>query len=323
MVCDADFAVAAPAMAPGAADACRGCGGCGCPAAAAWHDVWACQFLQQQQQQQQQQPHHWDGAKAAMQTMGCDAADAVCAADACDDDASVDDACSVSGTPRHASRSPAARGTASDRTACWEPPEQQEQQWQQHQQQLLLQQQQHQQQHQQHQQPHYERGGALGAAPRAGAGLRPLVAALVWAADRLGARADGEVLMFALHLWQRVAARVDERRVAWLVAEARARLALAATAAAAAPAPGDCSADAWARWHDAAAAAAAAAAAPAPPLHTALLVTLWLASKVEGARGAAAKAAKAAEAAGVDGPGIVDLELYILELLDFRPYLDW
>ncbi|KIZ00362.1 hypothetical protein MNEG_7601 [Monoraphidium neglectum] len=60
-----------------------------------------------------------------------------------------------------------------------------------------------------------------------------------------------------------------------------------------------------------------------PPLHAAVLVTLWLASKLEGSRRGVAGAGRLCAATGLSGWGVTSVEIHILQAVDFSPYRGW
>ncbi|KAI8467843.1 MAG: hypothetical protein J3K34DRAFT_523393 [Monoraphidium minutum] len=63
--------------------------------------------------------------------------------------------------------------------------------------------------------------------------------------------------------------------------------------------------------------------ARAPPHDVAVLVCLWLASKLEGNRRAVAGAGRLCAATGLSGWGVTSVEVHILQLTEFSPYRGW
>jgi len=60
-----------------------------------------------------------------------------------------------------------------------------------------------------------------------------------------------------------------------------------------------------------------------PPTHVALLVALWMSSKLEGNRRQVSGASRLCAATGLTRWGITSIEVHLLQLLDFSPYRGW
>lgn len=60
-----------------------------------------------------------------------------------------------------------------------------------------------------------------------------------------------------------------------------------------------------------------------PPSRAALLVALWLASKLEGNRRDVAGASRLCAATGLTKWGVTAVEVHLLQLMNFSPYLGW